>query len=477
MANEVSTVPTNLYELIQETYKVYEQKTQTETYANCLLSVLKKHHLWPSMQIKKFKGRSDIVLLHNTYKRNDVVAYRELYEQCRSVVLDFTLSVNNNIVVTYANSIPDRINYEQYTQTLYDANDKYYEAYDGTMITVYNYKGEWHFGTTSCPDANSSKFAHPTKRHGNMLDEILFEYYKGCFTGCETHATISETIRKMFTDNLDPSMAYEFLIMHHENHHIIDYSHLYGPNYKVLFHMNTKQRDTLVEKDIQSSVIPELKQLGVQYPTQFYNIQDAYTHMQSTPYCYGIIVKKYVNGQTKLYKISTDKINFREETDPCNPNVWINMLTVYMKNKADYHVNDYINHYANNIEFPVDNNGKTLDPTYLIHTAISTMKDCLYNLYVATTSYYPKYNRFKMNKELDKQYPPIIQYHLAQLRNQQVTVYKDKLINPSNVYYYLCQCNNVKNIKTLIQFFALNSINDMPHRTAMCFTVLNSLLS
>lgn len=477
MANGVPTVPTNLYELIQETYKEYEQKTRTETYANCLLSVLKKHHLWPSMQIKKFKGRSDIVLLHNTYKRNDVIAYRELYEQCRSVVLDFTLSVNNNIVVTYANSIPDRINYEQYTQTLYDANDKYYEAYDGTMITVYNYKGEWHFGTTSCPDANSSKFAHPTKRHGNMLDEILFEYYKRCFTGCETHAIISETIRKMFTDNLDPSMAYEFLIMHHENHHIIDYSHLYGPNYKVLFHMNTKQRDTLVEKDIQSSVIPALKELGVQYPIQFNNIQDAYTHMQSTPYCYGIIVKKHVNGQTKLYKISTDKINFREETDPCNPNVWINILTVYMKNKADYHVNDYINHYANNIEFPVDNNGKTLDPTYLIHTAISTMKDYLYNLYVATTSYYPKYNRFKMNKELDKQYPPIIQYHLAQLRNQQVTVYKDKLINPSNVYYYLCQCNNVKNIKTLIQFFALNSINDMPHRTAMCFTVLNSLLS
>ena len=473
--------PTNLYELIEETYKEYEIKGKVETYANCLLAVLKKHHLWPSVQIKKFKGRTDIVLLHNTYKRNDVEAFKALYDQCRSVVLDFTLTMNNNVVVTYANSIPDRINYDSYMNSLYNSSDRYYEAYDGTMVTVYNYKGEWYFGTTSCPDANSSKFSHPTKRHGNMLDEILFEYYRQHFTPeeieTEKPSVISSKIRNMFTDNLDPTMAYEFLIVHHDNHHIIDYTPIFGQDYKVLFHINTKQRDTLVERDICSSMIPNLLQLGVRYPLQFPDIQTAWHFLNENANCYGIIVKKVVNGQTKLYKISTDRINFREETDPCNPNVWINMLTVYMKNKTDYHVNDYISHYASNIEFPVDNNGKTLDPTYLIHTAISTIKDSLFNLYVTTTTYYPKYNRFKMNKELDKQFPPIIQYHLAQLRNQQVSIYKDRLITPSNVYYYLCQCNNAKNIKTLIQFFALNSINEMPPRTAMCFTILNSLLS
>jgi hypothetical protein len=479
MTDSEKKFPTNLYELIEETYREYEKKQ--DTYANCLLVVLKKYHLWPSMQIKKFKGRHDIVLLHNTYKRNDVEAYKELYHQCRSVVLDFTLSINNNVVVTYANSIPERINYESYMNKYFDCDDKYYEAYDGTMITVYNYKGEWYFGTTSCPDANSSKFSHPIKKHGNMLDEILFEYYKNCFTQDqivnEKPHVISKQLRKMFTDNLDPSNAYEFLIVHHENHHIIDYTQLFGNNYKVLFHLNTKQRDTLIEQDITSSRINALVDLGVQYPIQFAHINEAYNYMMNNPTCYGIIVKKIVNNQVRILKISTDKINFREETDPCNPNVWINMLTVYMKNKTDYHVHDYITHYASDIEFPVDNNGKTLDPTYLIHTAISTIKDSLYNLYVATTTYYPKYKRFKMNKELDKQFPPIIQYHLAQLRNQQVTIYTNKIINPGNVYYYICQCNNVKNIKTLIQFFALNSINDMPPRTAMCFTILNSLLS
>lgn len=481
MCNNYDKFPQNLYDIIAETYKEYENKNSEDTYANCLLTILKKYHLWPSMQIKKFKGRTDIVLLHNTYKRVDVNSYQELYDQCRSVVLDFTLSMNNNVVVTYANSIPERINIDTYMNNLYNENDKYYEAYDGTMITVYYYKDKWYFGTTSCPDANSSKFSHPTKRHGNMLDDILFEYYKNMFTEEQivnlNPSIISEKIRQMFTDNLDKSMAYEFLIIHHENKHIIDYTPILGSNYKVLFHMNTKQRDTLIENDIYNSVIQQLVQLGVKYPVQFQNIHNAIEVMNENPYCYGIIVKKYIDNKIKLYKISTDQINFREETDPCNPNMWINMLTVYMKNKVDYKINDYINHYANNIEFPVDNNGKTIDPTYLIHTVISTIKDSLYNLYVATTTYYPRYNRFKMNKELDKQYPPIIQYHLAQLRNQQVSIYKEKIINKGNVYYYLCQCNNVKNIKTLIQFFASNSINEMSPRTAMCFTILNSLLS
>lgn len=477
--------PKNLYEIIEEVYAIYK-KNEENTYFNILLQVIKKYHLWPSMQIKKFKGKPNLVLLHNTYKNISGNSYKELYEQCRSIVLDFNLTTNNNVVVTYANSIPERINYEQYS-SIADLNDKYYESYDGTMLTVYNYNNEWMFGTTSCPDANSSRFSHPTKTHGNMFDEILFEYYRGHFTEEEITSTpaydISLKIRKMFTDNLDINMAYEFIIIHHENKHIVDYTNTFGPNYKILYLANTKDRKSLVEFDINTNINNNLVDLGVKYPVQFVNKEEAYNFMTSIPTCYGIIVKRYTDKGVKLYKISTEKINFREETDPCNPNIWINMLVVYMKNNSDYHINDYISHYANDMEYPLDNTGRPLNPTYLIHTAISTIKDNLFNLYISTTSYYNNYKRFKMNKELDKQLSPIIQYHLAQLRNQQVTIYTEKLITPANVYYYLCQCNTVKNIKTLIHYFATYNVNDMPYintmspRTIMCFTMLNSLLS
>jgi hypothetical protein len=104
----------------------------------------------------------------------------------------------------------------------------------------------------------------------------------------------------MFTDNLDPAMAYEFLIVSHDNHHIIDYTQVFGTNYKVLFHINTKQRETLIENDINMSMIPNLVNLGVKYPLQFGNIQEACEYMNTTATCYGLIVKKVINSEIKI---------------------------------------------------------------------------------------------------------------------------------------------------------------------------------
>jgi hypothetical protein len=316
-----------------------------------------------------------------------------------------------------------------------------------------------------------------------MFDEILFKYFKHHITADAeevstlTTEEISSKLRSLFVQHLDPNMAYEFIIVHHENKHIIDYTGLLGDNYMEMFHINTKHRCSLVENDIMSSVIPSLLEIGVKYPLPFSNIQEAYAHINSNNFSYGLIVKKIISDKVKLYKISTDVINYREETDPCHPNVWMNILSVYMKNKTEYTIKDYIANYNPYINLPVDNNGQKIDPTYLIHTIISTIKDSLYSYYKATTIYYPNYNRYKMNKEMDKQFPPIIQYHLAQLRNLQVNTYKTKMINMGNVYHYLCQCNDVNNIKTLIQFFASNPINEMSPRTSMCFAIMTSLIS
>lgn len=479
--------PKNLQELIINTYYNSHGNNNTNftnvTYANTLISLLKKYHFWPNIKVKKFKNNDDLILLHNNYKMGAIVTdYKELYEECRSIVLDFTLSCNNNIVVTYANSIPRRISYEEYKTNIYNENDKYYEAYDGTIITIYNYKNKWYFGTSSCPDANSSKFSHPTKSHGLMFDEVLYNYYSknpeivNSFAGL-TQENISQKLREMFVSNLNIENAYEFVLIHNENKHIVDYSSILGENYKELVHINTKNRVTLQEDNNYSSTIQNLANLGVKYATIFNNIADAINYI-SNNITYGVIIKHTIeNGNTKLYKISSSYINHREETDPCHPNIWMNILEVYMKNKQDYTIKDYIATYNPNIQLPIDNNGKEIDPTYLVHTIISTIKDSLYSYYKSTTSYNPNYKRYKMIKELDKQFAPIIQYHLAQLRNLQTNIFSKKLITSSNIYYYLCQCNDVKNIKTLIQFFASNSINEMPPRTSMCFAIMNSLIS
>ena len=88
--------PKNLNELIVITY---DSNGGNTTHANTLINMLKKYHFWPNIKVKKFKNNDDIVLLHSNYKMSDICEYKELYEQCRSIVLDFSLSYNNNVLL------------------------------------------------------------------------------------------------------------------------------------------------------------------------------------------------------------------------------------------------------------------------------------------------------------------------------------------------------------------------------------------
>jgi hypothetical protein len=241
-----------------------------------------------------------------------------------------------------------------------------------------------------------------------------------------------------------------------------------------LMHVSTKNMYNYEEINIQDQ---PLSNLGLKYPKVFKDNNDAYNYLVNiNPSSYGYIIKRKVENEYKLAKISSDKIAYRENTDPCYPNPWLNLLATYMKNRVDYHINDYIRDYNPNIEKLYDNNGKEIDPTYLIHTTISTIKDIIYKLYIATTTYNSKKNIFKMNKELDSQLVPILRFHLGKLRKRQITVYS-KMITNRDVYYYLCHCLRPNDIKQLIHLISTTSGYDITERSTMCLVTMNKLLN
>jgi hypothetical protein len=458
--NQVQNLTLN--DIISETFQNY--KTDDE-YSKTLISVLKNYNLWPALQVKKFKGQKNLVLLHNTYLREDINEFKNLYEECRSVILDF--EGNEKVVVSYANSIPVRMNINDYNNEVKD-NDIYREAYDGTTITCYYYNNKWHFGTTSCPDVNSSWFSHPTKTHGVMLDEVLNKL----FSKLDNNQVVNG--RERLTEHLDKNNTYIFVLVHSENKHIIDYTGVLGENYGEIIHIDSKNIHTNEDVSIENK---PLSYLNVIYPREFSNNQEAYNYvMNAENNSYGYIVKRYINNKYYLAKISSDVVSYREETDPCHPNPWYNILATYMKNKQDYHINNYINDYKPNIEKITDNNGKNIDPTYLIHTSICTIKDIIYKLYMATTTYNPKRNIFKMNKELDKQLAPILRFHLAKLRKRQITIYTS-MITARDVYYYLCHCLRPNDIKQIIQLLTTSSGFEISERSMLCLVILNKQLN
>lgn len=464
--NSITSVIT-LDNIISETYNDYSNNmSDDKDYAKSLVSVLKKYNYWPALQVKKFKGIKSQLLLHNTYIREDIDDFKLLYEQCRSVILDFEAPDNNkNIVVSYSNSIPVRINVDEYQNEI-DTNDRYYEAYDGTTITCYYYNNKWNFGTTSCPDINTSWYSHPTKTHGKMLDETLCDIL---------NYEDENTVRNYFSEFLDKEQSYVFTLIHYDNIHIIDYKMILGENYKKLLHIDSKNIAT--HEDVNLDNMP-LSKYNVTYPKQFNNYEEALNYMNNKENnSYGCIIKRKSNGITHLAKISPNEVKYREDTDPCNPNPWYNILSTYMKNRVEYHINDYIRDYNPSIEKLYDTNGKEIDPTYLIHTSICTIKDVLFKLYTATTTYNIKKNLFKMNKGIDKDFAPLIRFHLAKLRRRQITVYNGTTIGSRDVYYYLCHCLRPNDLKQIIQLLTSTSGYEINERSLMCLVTLNNLLN
>lgn len=479
-----TTPPASLSELLALTRGKCDADASLSR-ANALLQVIREHHYWPALQVKKFFHEPDLVLLHNTYKRVDVSHFKDLYDECRSVVLDMAAPENKNVIVTYADHIPDRLVDAQYESLMLDS-DKCVECFEGTVVTVYNYKSKWYFGTSSCPSINSSRFRHPTMSHGDMLNDALSKLFEEVPMPApeqesendsgmmeddeEDNAVVSKKneVRDAFTGILEPSKAYAFVLVHHANKHAIDYTPRFGTGYAKLIHIGTRDRVSLQIDDITSK---PLGRYGIEYASMFDTPQQALGCLR-TQNMYGIFVTA---ASGKRYKVSLQSIVHKEECDLGSSNKWVNMLWVFMQNRPDYHVQNYLNEFAPDITLPLDSKGRPMSPTYLIYTCICNIRDMLYHLYCSSTVYYPAIRRFKMNKDLDKQFHPIVRFHLAQLRHVQVQHHHHAILSKRAVYHYICFHQTIKNVRALIKFFAETEGFFIP-RAFECFKVLNNML-
>ena len=424
----------------------------------CFNSYIRKRRYWPMIQTKKYFGKSGLLLLHNTYKRTDVEHFKELYEEVRSVVLDLNAPEGENIVVSLADKVPERITSEQYA-LIQQPTDKIEECYEGTMVYAYNHNDTWYFSTSTCPNVDSSRYFHPTKTHGTMFDEALQVIYPD---------TPTSELRKRFSLYLNPDYSYGFLLVHHENRHVMDYSaYFQEEHYARLFHIFTREKTTRIP------VNHNLQNLKILYPTPYDTPEEALQELTKTP-LYGVLVR----SAEKVYKVSLPEVIKAESENLGNSNPWINLLSVYMQQNPEFKVNDYINKYyaekKDTLTFK-DSKGEELVPVYVIHTVMMVLKTMLHSFYHTTTTYDPQTKKYHMDKALDEQFSPIIRFHLAQLRNFQVTTHRHAPLTPQAVYHYLCLHQTMKNMRLLIQHVAKTPYN-LAYKSDACFKCLASVL-
>lgn len=443
-----------LNKLLLEVFKEHEaQEVETYTKVQILKNILRRRHYWPYIQVKPFFDRSGLVLMHNTYKRVGVEHFQKLYDECRSVVLNLDAPIGENVVLSLSNVIPTSMTTEQYKASI-EENDICERSYEGTTITVYYHGDKWYFGTTSCPTMDSSRYFTKNMTHGDMFDAVLKDYY-----GEE------ESLRKRFTDVLDMTKVYTFILVHHLNRHL---STVDSDEFKGLFHIATRDRVTMVDENIRDVPLP-----NVSFVERFESPEVAIEWLVENEKSYGFIVKR----GTQLLKVSPEAIVRRDEETLGHPNIWHNMLWVYMQQNKEFMIQDYVRKYAPDMVYPKDSNGRDLAPTYIIHTVICTMRDVLLQLYTDTTAYDPDVRRYTVNKEWDNLLAPIMRFHLAQLRNIQIHHQKHTFMNMRTVYHYLCHHQTLKNMRMIIHFFATSgSFYNIPARAMECFYTLDQAL-
>jgi len=467
--------PQNLQELLIEVQNNKDHPKVKGNLGNSLVYTLRKYKYWPALQVKKFFYNKNLVLLHNTYKRTDVDHFQKLYDECRSVVLNLNAPAGENVIVTFSTQIPERLSDIQY-EAIAQPTDICEESYEGTVVNMYYYDEKWYICTSTCPTIDSSRYFHPKKTHGNMFDEAIAKIFQVPFP---TDKSSSQELRKKFTDYLDTSKAYTFILVHYQNSHTMNYTPLVGEEYAKLIHIVTRSRGSLIDDDISNH---PLGNMGITYSHKFNNCNEAIQYLRNAPNTYGI----YVNAVSgKRYKVSVDSIIKYEEHNLKNPNIWHNMLAVYIQNKQEYKITDFLNEFCKDFQNPKNASGQELVPTYLIHTIICNMRDILYDAYIQTTTYNTKTKRYFMNKKKDKEFAPIIRFHLAQLRNFQITTHTQAIISQRAVYHYICHHQTLKNLRHLIKYFATQWFTDKkntnyihaPGRLAECFVILDNLLS
>jgi len=164
------------------------------------------------VRIKKH-SEYDLYLVNNrwnTYLNNS------LYKQLHSII--YKKNQENDELKPFIYNYPsinddirDKFNYDIFLKDENKYRYKVWQSIEGPVITVFYYIDKWHFTTTRCWNIDQSIYSSNLS-HGKQLDMIL-EY-----NGYD---------REKFTNLLDKSNSYSFVLVHYESNYLVDYKSSY----------------------------------------------------------------------------------------------------------------------------------------------------------------------------------------------------------------------------------------------------------
>lgn len=416
-----------------------------------LYQYFKTHH-FHSLYVKNVD--TNLVLIHNNSSRYDT---NSLHNECRSIIVDVT-DTSKPTIITYTH---DNVEYNSLETYIPDNNEIVEESYEGTMVSVYNCNDKWYFSSTKCASIDDSLFFNKKKSHGTMLDEILSDMFPNI-----------TDVREEFVKYLNKDKCYFFIIIHHENRYLIDYSYRFGDNYKKLLHVITRNKETQEEEDVKLNI-------PLVYPKKYDNYTEATNdELMKTNFTEGIIIKKRdnISNKLKLIKIPTTKYIKNRFEKPNYVNPLISCIEIYQRNDSSYKPENFISNYYPDVK--LTDGVKDLDITGVLHYLfknLATELSIIYNYFThfdkANISFVKRNTTVYQNVIMKNDYK-IIRNTINRLQNYQIKYLKrsftfndflDHLRNytsPNDIYNMFKEHNKLTEDKNeLYQVIEVNMLN------------------
>lgn len=236
----------------------------------------------------------NLLLLYNRY---DSLHRTPLDRECRSVILDR----NSLEIVCYTCNTPIcNLEALNYLVNKYDSEKEYYQCYEGPLLSLFYHNDKWYISTRRCLDSSTSIWKN--KSHYDLFMDIIIQDNYQDFDS--------------FTDNLNTNYCYYFVLLHHENRNIVNYTEQFGSNYKKMCLVFIRSKEDQMEIDMEA-ISPNLKFISdnIFLPEKLddlekFDEENRKCDMTNSPKSEGVIIKIKKNNNNCLLKLQNIAYQF-----------------------------------------------------------------------------------------------------------------------------------------------------------------------
>jgi len=374
-----------------------------------------KNNYYNKIFVKKIS--EELVLIYNNFD-SGYSETSDLYNECRSLVVKLG-EASDTRVISYTHDNIKYLKISEY-QNQFNPLDTCEESFEGTLISVFNYNGVWHLTTSRCGSIDNSYYYDKSVSFGTLFDECVRDL------GLES--------RQDFLSKLDQTKCYYFVLVHHKNKYVVDYTERFGQGYAKLVHAITRNGTTM--QLIDSNL--EIERLVV--PVKFSSYQDGLDWiMNGSQPTEGLIIQRQdpQTGKTNLSKIHTDRYWLAKSHNPNYPSRWFAYLDIFKKDDPTFRISDYQTNKSivENLEI----GGKQIDITGMIYLLYKGTAEALFDITIHFTRFDHANQRFEKINSAD--YSVLQDSKFGVLRKQlsvlQGLVSKQKIRSGSDIIGHL----------------------------------------